>query len=108
MAKRGACLLLGLFGLLQSVAATELVSDAPLRCRLGNGPWQPCRMVVQADGLGWELTIGQQRIGFRHDARGSVSMRKGPSPWKSVEARWMGDAALCWDGVCAQGAIPLD
>lgn len=113
MAKREACvLLLGLLGAQEPLAAAEVAvsapTEAPLRCRLGNGPWQACRMVVDRDGLSWELRIGSERIRFRHDGRGSVTMRRGPHVWQPVEARWLADASLCWDGVCAQGPIPLD
>lgn len=110
MAVRKACvLLLGLVSLLRPVCAADMAnSEAPLRCRIGRGPWQACRLVVDRDGLSWELTVGAQRIRFRHDGRGSVTMRMGPHLWQPVEARWIAEAVLCWDGVCAQGPIPLD
>lgn len=81
---------------------------ARLHCRLAGGPWQQCRMAVDRDGLGWELQIGDEQIRFRHDGRGAVSMQRGGRTQQAVEARWLADASLCWDGVCAKGAIPLD
>ena len=85
-----------------------LGQEVPLQCRLGTGPWLPCRMEVQDMGLHWFLTIGTQRIEFRHSGDGAVRMQKGAEPWQPVTAQWQSDASLCWDGVCAKGAIPLD
>lgn len=79
-----------------------------LQCRLGGGPWQPCRMEVQDIGLRWVLRIGEQRIEFRHSGDGAVRMQKGSGPWQPVTATWKPDTSLCWDGVCAKGDIPLD
>lgn len=81
---------------------------AALQCRLGSGPWQPCRMEVQDVGLNWVLRVGEQRIEFRHSGDGAVRMQKGSAPWQPVTATWQPDTSLCWDGVCAKGDIPLD
>ncbi|MFN6134510.1 MAG: hypothetical protein ACK46L_16685 [Synechococcaceae cyanobacterium] len=80
----------------------------PLECRLGQGPWLPCAMEVRKIGEDWQLVIGGRRIGFRHDQRGSLRMRKPGSDWRLVDSRWIEDSSLCWDGVCARGDIPLD
>lgn len=80
----------------------------PLLCRLGPGPWQPCRMEVQDLGLHWFLQIGSERIEFRHSGDGTVRMQRTGRDWQAVESRWQADASLCWDGVCARGEIPLD
>lgn len=80
-----------------------------LTCRSMGGPWQPCTMRIDANGLEWQLRIGTQpAIRFRHDGLGNVSMRSGPSLWQPVQARWLADASLCWNGICARGPIPLD
>jgi hypothetical protein len=86
-----------------------------LRCRDRQGPWRDCQMLVEAVGERWSLILDGQRIEFRHDGRGSVTMqRPSPSqpastpPWIPVEARWSEEPALCWDGICAQGDLPLD
>ncbi len=80
-----------------------------LTCRSMGGPWQPCTMQLDANGLGWQLRIGTQpAIRFRHDGLGNVSIRSGANRWQPVEARWLADASLCWDGICARGPIPLD
>lgn len=105
-AHNASMVLAGLLLVLPAVGRAE--TEASLRCRLDHGPWQPCRMVVDHNGMSWQLMIGSERIRFRHDGRGSITMRKGPQPWQAVDARWLADAGLCWDGVCAQGAIPLD
>lgn len=92
-------------------AAPLAVQSAPaavLRCRLGAGAWQPCRMALDADGLGWSLQLEGGTVRFRHDGRGTVRMEQPPSHWHPVQARWLADAALCWNGICAQGDIPLD
>ena len=80
----------------------------PLQCRLGEGPWQPCRMEVQDVGLHWFLQIGPERIEFRHGGDGAVRMQRGDGAWQPVDSRWQNDTSLCWDGVCAKGPIPLD
>lgn len=79
-----------------------------LECRLPPGPWQPCQMQVERVGAHWWLLIGDQRLEFRHDGRGQVTMQRGKENWRQVDSRWGDDASLCWDGVCARGEIPLD
>ena len=101
-----------LCGVLVEGAAAPLASAqgqvAVLECRLGGGPWQPCRMEVEDIGLHWVLRVGEQRIDFRHSGDGAVRMQKGGGPWQPVTATWQPDTSLCWDGVCARGDIPLD
>lgn len=79
-----------------------------LQCRVASGPWRPCQMDLDADGLGWELQVGRETVRFRSDGRGAVSMQRGRHNWRSVTARWQPDSSLCWDGVCALGPFPLD
>lgn len=95
---------------LQGVAVESAAGASdPLTCRLQQGPWLPCTMQLDGNGLGWRLRIGAQlSLQFRHDGHGRVHMRRGSEPWQPVQARWLADASLCWDGVCARGAIPLD
>lgn len=99
-----------LLGLLFSAGWSPpvLSQEVPLQCRLGSGPWRPCRMEVQDMGLHWFLQIGTQRIEFRHSGDGAVRMQKGEGPWQPVTAVWRPDTSLCWDGLCARGDIPLD
>lgn len=81
----------------------------PLECRLGGGDWGRCTMRVERIGEHWWIRAGEERIEFRHDGRGGITMRREPArTWQAVSASWTADAALCWDGVCARGAIPLD
>ena len=82
--------------------------SVPLRCQLDGGAWRDCQMVVEQVGALWQLVLGRERYGFQHDGRGLVRMRRGSGAWTPVQARWRADASLCWDGLCAQGAIPLD
>jgi len=79
-----------------------------LQCRLAGGAWQPCQMQVERVGSHWWLLIGGQKLEFRHDGRGQVTMQRGNGDWRQVDSRWGDDASLCWDGVCARGDIPLD
>jgi hypothetical protein len=88
--------------------AQPLPAEISLECRLDQGPWQNCRMQVQDIGAHWFLLVGGQRIEFRHDGRGSVTMQKASGGWRPVSSRWQEDTSLCWDGVCARGDIPLD
>lgn len=99
----GVLLLLG--GL---AAARAQALSLPLQCRLQEGSWQPCRMEIQTLGEHWWLQIGRERIEFRHGGDGSVRMQRAGAAWQAVIPRWQGENSLCWDGVCAQGAIPLD
>jgi hypothetical protein len=90
---------------------TALGAEPPayqVECRLGDGPWHPCVMTVQAVGERWQIDLGGLRVVFRHDGRGSVEMSRSSGPWQSVSSRWDGNHALCWDGICAKGAFPLD
>jgi hypothetical protein len=80
----------------------------PVQCRLGDGPWHPCVMTVQSVGERWQIDLGDLRVVFRHDGRGSVEMRRASGPWQPVSGRWRDDHALCWDGLCAKGSFPLD
>ncbi|MFM8276574.1 MAG: hypothetical protein ACKN89_06220 [Cyanobium sp.] len=93
--------------LLAPVRAADLLR-VPLQCRLGQGPWLPCAMEVHKIGEEWQLVIGERRIGFRHDQRGSLRMQEPGSGWRQVDSRWIESGSLCWDGVCARGDIPLD
>jgi hypothetical protein len=103
-----ACLAAGMgHGLLPALALPE-GSGIPLECRLGDGPWQSCRMEVQEVGAQWVLLVGRQRVEFRHDGTGAVRMQKDTGGWRPVSSRWNEDTSLCWDGVCARGDIPLD
>jgi hypothetical protein len=80
----------------------------PLRCRLDQGPWKACVMTVTQVGQFWSLEVAGETFAFRHDGRGQVTMRRGQASPRVVNARWLADQTLCWDGVCAQGAMPLD
>jgi hypothetical protein len=82
--------------------------SVPLRCQVDGGAWRDCQMVVEQVGALWQLVLGHERYGFQHDGRGLVRMRRGSGAWTPVQTRWSADASLCWDGLCAQGAIPLD
>lgn len=97
-------LLLAMLG----AGAGGLAAPVPLQCRLGDGPWRPCVMRVESVGLAWQIQLNGEQISFRHDGRGRVRMRRASQEWVPVEARWSDDAALCWDGVCARGDLPLD
>lgn len=80
----------------------------PLRCRVDRGPWRECVLTVSQVGQIWSLEVAGQSFAFRHDGSGRVTMRRGRAAPREVSARWLADQTLCWDGVCAQGALPLD
>lgn len=79
-----------------------------LDCRLADGAWQPCTMTVERIGEHWWLQVGEERLEFRSDGRGAVSLRGRSGIARSVQPVWAADQALCWDGVCARGELPLD
>jgi len=91
-----------------AAAAGELARPIPLQCRLGDGPWRQCQMRVERLGVAWQLEVNGEAIGFSHDGKGNVQMRRGSSSWVPVQAHWSAEAALCWDGICAKGDLPLD
>jgi hypothetical protein len=104
-------MVIGTVGLILCCArgqADPLPTLVSLECRLADGPWQACQMQVEQVGAHWYLIVGGQRIEFRHDGRGSVTMLKPSGGWQPVDSRWSPDTSLCWDGVCARGDIPLD
>lgn len=97
--------------------ADQMPMPVPLSCRVGDGPWQGCAMEVKQPGERWTLVVGERRIGFLHDGSGTVRMQdperghhsgSGDRGWIPVETFWIAGPALCWNGVCAQGDIPLD
>lgn len=102
-------LLLPLLGVVLLAGPALAQLRVPLECRLDSGAWSRCIMEVERLGEHWWICAGDQRIEFRHDGKGSITMQRGAgSPWQAVRASWSADATLCWDGVCARGAIPLD
>jgi hypothetical protein len=52
--------------------------------------------------------VGRQHLEFRSDGRGSVQLRSRGGVARMVQPVWAQDQALCWDGVCARGELPLD
>ena len=104
-------LLVGFQGGLPGLASAAQTSSQSfeLDCRDGvAGPWLPCRMEVERIGERWSLILEEQRIDFRHDGRGVVTMQRENSPWIPVTPSWSDDPALCWDRICAKGNLPLD
>jgi hypothetical protein len=83
------------------------LESSPLALR----PWQPCTMLVQAPAgelpVRWTSELGQRRFEFRHDGSGTVQMLDSAG-WIAVETSWIAGPAHCWNGLCAQGDIPLD
>ncbi|MFM7674506.1 MAG: hypothetical protein ACKO5F_02710 [Synechococcus sp.] len=109
-----AVLLLGL-ALPPVLAGQEGTAAAPagtvhIDCQLAGGPWQPCDLQVESIGERWKVLVGPRIYEFLHDGSGTVRMRQGPGGegWREVQSTWTADAALCWDGLCARGDIPLD
>jgi hypothetical protein len=86
----------------------ETPLHVPLECRLGQGAWQPCTMTIEQVGEHWWLQVGQQRLEFRSDGRGALTLKGSHGAPRDVVPVWGSDQALCWDGVCAKGSFPLD
>ncbi len=98
-----------LLAALLGVLPVQAQQEVPLECSLNAGEWRQCTMRVERIGEHWWIRTADARIEFRHDGRGGVAMRREPGQrWRRVAATWAADASLCWDGVCARGAIPLD
>ena len=84
-----------------------------LQCQFNGGAWKTCLMQVQEIGRSWRIEIGQDTLLFRHDGSGAIAMKQRSRPWRLVQTRWIAvppstQLALCWDGLCALGAVPLD
>ncbi len=84
-----------------------------LKCQLDGGAWQACLMQVQDIGRAWRIEMGRETLLFRHDGGGAIAMKQHGRPWRLVQTRWIAvpasaQSALCWDGLCALGAVPLD
>lgn len=94
----------------QESGAGEPAGTVHLDCQLAGGPWQPCDMQVESIGERWRVQVGSRIYEFLHDGSGTVRMRqaRGGEGWREVQSSWTADAALCWDGLCARGDIPLD
>ncbi len=103
-----ASLLLGGLDGVMAPALRAAPQEISLECRLGEGPWQPCRMTIESVGERWQIEQNGRRVDFRHDGRGVVQMLRPGEAWQSVKANWVEDQALCWDGLCAKGDFPLD
>lgn len=65
-------------------------------------------MEVEQPGERWTVVVGKRRIGFRHDGSGTVQMEDPARGWMPVDTFWITGPALCWNGVCAKGDLPLD
>lgn len=79
-----------------------------LRCQINGSEWRPCRMVIDSIGEHWWLLVGPRRFEFHHDGRGNVTIGEGSRPARPVTPQWRSTGVLCWDGLCAEGPIPLD
>lgn len=79
-----------------------------LRCQIDGKAWQPCRMLIDSIGVHWWLVIGARRFEFHHDGHGNVTVLDGSRSPRSVMPQWRSKGVLCWDGLCAEGPIPLD
>jgi len=94
--------------LLNGHAQAQSALSVPVECQLDQGDWQPCTLTIEQLGEHWWLQIGPQRLEFRSDGRGSVTLIDRAGATKAVQPVWTAQRALCWDGVCAKGDLPLD
>ena len=84
-----------------------------LQCQLNGGAWKTCLMQVQDIGRSWRIEMDQETVFLRHGGGGTTAMKQRGRNWRLVQTRWIavppsGQPALCWDGLCALGAVPLD
>ena len=92
----------------QASAQAREPFSVPLECQLESGGWHPCTMTVERIGEHWWLQVGQRRLDFRHDGQGRIELHEGSGPPREVSPSWSSQQALCWDGVCTKGNLPLD
>ena len=91
-----------------AAAGAQAALTVPLECRIGTAGWTPCTMTIQRFGEHWWLQVGPQRLEFRSDGRGSITVSDGAGGRRSVQPVWREPRSLCWDGICAKGDLPLD
>ena len=91
-----------------AAARAQTPQSIPVECQLDQGNWQPCRLTIDELGEHWWLQIGARRIDFHSDGRGSVTLSDRGGSTRSVQPVWTAQRALCWDGVCTKGDLPLD
>ena len=89
-------------------AHAQTAMSLPLQCQLHQGPWQPCTLTIEQLGEHWWLQVGPQKLVFRSDGRGSITLSDPAGATKTVQPLWTAQRALCWDGVCTKGDFPLD
>ena len=94
--------------LLLERAQAQRALSVPVECQLEQGDWQPCTLTIEELGEHWWLQVGPHRLDFRSDGRGRVTLTDRAGASKSVQPVWTAQRALCWDGVCAKGDLPLD
>lgn len=82
--------------------------QVPLECQLAGGDWQSCTLTVERLGEHWWLQVAGRRLDFRSDGRGSVTLSEPGGRSRAVQPVWTSEQALCWDGVCTKGDLPLD
>jgi hypothetical protein len=91
-----------------AAARAQSALNLPLECQLKQGPWQPCTLTIEQMGAHWWLQIGEQRLVFHSDGRGSVTLSDPTGVSRTVQPVWTAQRELCWDGVCTKGDFPLD
>jgi len=91
-----------------AAARAQSAQNLPLECQLKAGPWQPCTLTIEQMGAHWWLQIGEQRLVFHSDGRGSVTLSDPTGVSRTVQPVWTAQRELCWDGVCTKGDFPLD
>jgi hypothetical protein len=89
-------------------AGAQSAMSLPLECQLHQGPWQPCTLTIEQMGEHWWLQIGEQRLVFRSNGRGTITMSGPAGVRRTVQPVWTAQRELCWDGVCTKGDFPLD
>lgn len=92
----------------QTAAQAGEPFTVPLECRLDSSAWLPCTMTVERLGEHWWLQVGRRRFDFRHDGRGRIELQEAQGIRRLVQPSWRSHQALCWDGICAKGDLPLD
>lgn len=89
-------------------ARAQPALSLPLECQLNQGAWQPCTLTIEQMGERWWLQIGEQRLVFHSNGRGTITLSDPTGVSRTVQPVWTAQRELCWDGVCTKGDFPLD
>ena len=87
--------------------ADSVTSEPPVIARVRRLGEHVGKIVTVQGWLSNRRSSGKLQFLQVRDGSGTVQMLDSAG-WIAVETSWIAGPALCWNGLCAQGDIPLD